>query len=100
MARECLAHDAKAAHIELRCRIGWINGSQGQPAVVAEPSREVSAGCIDIPVVDSAEVVGGPVIGPPRQLAMPRFEEWPGEEGLVGHQSPSNAGFCFATKAS
>jgi hypothetical protein len=29
-----------------------------------------------------------------------RLEEGPGEEARVSHQSPSNAGFCLATKAS
>ena len=35
-------------------------------------------------------------------FAMPFLEERPIEKGLVGHgaQSPLNAGFCLATKAS
>ena len=50
-------------------------------------------------VVDVDEFTACPFLQPRRECPVAILEEWPVEKGAIRHQSPSNTGFSFATKA-
>jgi hypothetical protein len=97
MAGERLARDAQRTHVE-RAWIVGVDGRRLQPAVPAELAHQLAAGGIDVMVIDG-QVLCAPCLQPLGQLAMAVLEERPGEETLVSHQLPSNAGFSLATNA-
>ena len=70
----------------------------GKETVAAELSHELAAGRIDVAVRDR-QIGRAPALDRLRQRAMAIGEERPAEEARVRHQSPSNTGFCLATKA-
>ena len=97
-----LAGEAEAADIEP----GGAPAVRGddrkpeQPRVAQRPDQPAAA-AVDILLVDQAvQCPVGEALDLIGQRPMRGLEERPVEEAAIGHQSPSNTGFCFAAKAS
>ena len=92
---------ARVSRIRQRVRtssgrgVGGVDGGVGEPAVAAEQRDEGAAGGVGVGVVDVGEVGGRPGVEVERERLVAGLEEGPVEEGAVGHQLPSNTGFCF-----
>ncbi len=97
VAGERLAREAKRANVE-RSTALRIDRRVLQPSIAAEAIDEVAARGVHICVVNR-QIRAAPRFQRFVKRPVAVFEERPGEEAFVRHQSPSNTGFSFATKA-
>ena len=97
VARQRLTYEAQRPHVVGAARL-WVGGRMHEPPVTAERRDEYAAGSINIAAIDR-QVRPAPYLDRGAEFAMPLLEKRPGEETLVGHQLPSNAGRSFATNA-
>ena len=97
VAGERFAREAERAHIRARrCHFpARVCASQPSRPRRATSSRQAAS---TSRVIDG-QVRRAPFLQRGLEGAVAVLEERPGEEARVRHQSPSNAGFCLATKA-
>ena len=105
MPRQHLAADAQAARIELAVGgRGAAAGGGGEEAVLPHRGCQLAymrrrCRARSRLLVEQDGVGGRPRLDAIVQRAVLRLQERPGEEAAVGHQLPSNTGFCLATNA-
>ena len=97
MASQRLAANGEAAHVGPVIGVG---DAQLQKARATELPYQRPAGGIGIGGMRVVDRLLAPLLDPLRKLAVPRFEERPGKEVSIGHQSPLNSGVRLPAKAS
>ena len=96
MTGQRFANEAEAAHIQLAVRGTAVL----QEACIAERCHQMTAGCVRVRMVNMSQMRSCPDLQFFSETPVLFFEERPVEERFIRHQSPSNTGFSFFTKAS
>ena len=97
VAGEGLAQEAERPHVEHPV----LGGGEAQEPRLAERRDEPPARAVDVVVVDEGRHrAGGPVVGLRGEVAVPRLEERPVEEGPVGHGQGLPTWFILPTTSS
>lgn len=97
MPRQDFPAQGQAAHVRSAAAVGHGELEEAGAAIFLDqrPAR-----CLRVGRFGVVNVLVAPALEPRRQLSVALFEERPGQEAAVRHQSPSNTGVCLLANAS